>query len=240
MKKKPDIYVFTDFDGTITSKDIGDEIFKEFGQFEPYHSQLQNGDLKIDDYWRTVCSTFKSGTDAETIKDYALNCETDPYFKKFADYCKESEIPLSVISDGFDVYIDPVLKKINADWLPFFSNKLFFDNNGKANPHFPLASESCNCLCASCKRNAILQNVPEDAVIVFIGDGYSDYCAAEHSDIIFAKKNLAAYCNEKRLPHYPFSTFFDVYRIITDIIPKKKLKIRNQAKLLRNKAYETE
>lgn len=240
MKKSQALYIFTDFDGTITKKDLGDEIFKEFGQFEPHNTQLKNGEINIRDYWRTLFSTLKLGNNAETIRNYAVNSEVDPYFKKFADYCKENSIPFSVISDGFDIYIEPVIKNIGTDWLPVLCNKISYDSNGNFTLTYPNASESCNCLCASCKRNAILSNVPEDAIIVFIGDGYSDYCAAEHADIIFAKSELAAYCNENKIPHYPFSTFFDVYKILSDVIPKKKLKIRNQARLLRKKAFEVE
>ncbi|MDQ1265330.1 MAG: 2-hydroxy-3-keto-5-methylthiopentenyl-phosphate phosphatase, partial [Bacteroidota bacterium] len=77
-------------------------------------------------------------------------------------------------------------------------------------------------------------------IITFIGDGYSDFCAAEHSDIIFAKKSLAANCNKNKLPHYPYSNFFDVSRIFRDIIPKGKIKARNQARQLRNRAFLNE
>jgi 2-hydroxy-3-keto-5-methylthiopentenyl-1-phosphate phosphatase len=240
MKKNVELAIFTDFDGTITTKDIGDEIFKEFGEFEPHHSNLKSGILKIDEYWKKVCSAFMPGTTAETIREYALSCETDPWFKKFADYCSGSGIPLTVVSDGFDLYIEPVMSKLGLSHLPLYCNNLHFSSNGLAIPYFPGASESCHCLCASCKRNAILAHTKENSIIIFIGDGYSDYCAAEHADIIFAKKDLAAFCTQNKLPHYPFSNFFDVYRILTDIIPNKKLKIRNQAKLLRNKAFETE
>jgi 2-hydroxy-3-keto-5-methylthiopentenyl-1-phosphate phosphatase len=237
--KKKNLYIFTDFDGTITIKDIGDELFKEFGLFEPYNTQLRNGILKIEDYWKILCSGLKKGINEKIITEYAGNFEIDPYFKKFTDYCRDNSIPLAVVSDGFDSYINPVMKKIGAEWIPVHCNKMIFEN-GNITPYYPMANESCNCPCASCKRNIILSEVPEDAIITFIGDGYSDYCAAEHTDIIFAKKELAAYCNEKKLPHYPFSSFFDIYKIITEIIPKKKLKQRNQAKQLRKKAYEIE
>lgn len=239
MDKLSKLYIFSDFDGTITFKDIGDEIFKEFGQFEPHNSQLKNKDLGIKDYWKIICSTLKTGINEQNIIDYAIAAEIDPWFEKAANYCRQTNIPFAVISDGFESYISPILKKNELDWIPVYCNKLIF-NNGIVEPFYPYASESCNCLCASCKRNSMLSQVPEDAIVVFIGDGYSDYCAAEHSDIIFAKKHLAAYCTQNKIPHYNFSNFFDVYRILTEIIPKKKLKVRNQAKQLRNKAFETE
>ena len=240
MKEKPEIYIFTDFDGTITLKDIGDEIFKQFGSFEPHHSQLKAGELDIKDYWKIACNTFQKGTTEQTLIDYALSVDIDPWFKKFADYCKEQDFHLSVISDGFSSYINPILEKLELDNVKVYSNHLTFESDGSIVPHYPYASEACDCMCASCKRNEMLSNIPIDAIVVFIGDGYSDFCAAEHSDIIFAKKDLARFCVENKLPHYHYSNFFDVMRIFTDIIPKKKLKVRNQAKQLRKKAYECE
>ena len=235
-KQNQNIAVFTDFDGTITKLDIGDEIFKVFGEFEPHHSLLMEGTLGISEYWNIVCNSLRVGK--KEIEEFALKAETDMYFAKFAEYCKSNEIDIKVISDGFDAYIYPVLIQLGLDWVKVRCNSMKF-LNGKIEPVFPLASESCECLCASCKRNAMLNEVPEKTIIVFIGDGVSDYCAAEHADIIFAKGKLAAYCNANKLPHYPYNTFFDVIRIFEKIFPDK-LKQRNQADLLRRKAFETE
>lgn len=235
----PKIAVFTDFDGTITTKDLGDELFIQHGKFEPYHSQLLEGELLIEDYWKTLFRELNPGTNEETVRQFAVGAEYDPYFKTFADFCRKESIPLKVVSDGFDAYIKPVLENMGLGDLPVACNEMIFEDDGPI-PSFPGASESCDCLCASCKRNSVLKELPEGHIIVFIGDGYSDFCAAAHADIIFAKKNLAAHCNEEKIPHHPFSNFFDVYRIFRSIIEKGKLKTRRQAELLRKKAYETE
>lgn len=234
------IRVFCDFDGTITKKDLGDEIFRVFGSFEPWHTKLVDGEITITQYWESICATLKPGLTPDDIRDFALECETDAYFRQFAGLCRQNEIPLSIVSDGYDVYIYPVLESLGLSGLRVFCNKLVFSEGRAPVPVFPLASESCRCLCASCKRNALLADTPDEAVIVYIGDGYSDFCAAEHSDIVFAKKNLAAHCNKHRIPHYPFANFFDVYKIIKEIIAKGKIKQRNQAVLNRKRAIEGE
>lgn len=234
------IKVFCDFDGTITKKDLGDEVFKVFGRFEPWHTKLVSGEINITQYWHSIFGTLKPGISAEDIREFALGYETDAYFRQFAEFCRTNDIELSIVSDGYDSYIYPVLESIGLAGIKVFCNKMIFRGNETPVPVFPMASESCRCLCASCKRNALLMDTPDDAVIVFIGDGYSDFCAAEHSDIVFAKKNLAAHCNKYRIPHYPFSTFFDVYKIMKDIVAKGKAKQRNQAALNRKRAIEAE
>jgi 2-hydroxy-3-keto-5-methylthiopentenyl-1-phosphate phosphatase len=240
MKKSSKLAVFSDFDGTITAKDIGDELFKDLGVFEPYHSQLVSGELNITEYWKILCKSLGETADYSYIYRYVDKYEVDSNFKMFAEFLREEEIPLKIISDGFDVYIDSVLNRLDLDWIPRHSNKLVFAEDSEPVPFFPLASESCNCKVGSCKRNAVLNSTKNDTIIVYIGDGMSDFCVAEHSDIIFAKKKLAAHCNKNKIPHYPFSNFFDVYRIMKNVILQGKAKIRNQAAMLRNKAFETE
>ena len=49
---KPPVYVFTDFDGTITREDLGDKIFDVFGRFSEYYPRLTSGELSVPEYWR--------------------------------------------------------------------------------------------------------------------------------------------------------------------------------------------
>lgn len=236
---KKNISVFVDFDGTVTKKDIGDKLFIDYGDFQPWHSMLVDGEIDIRTYWYKVIASLDKDLTLKKIAEYALQFDVDPYFKQFVAYCREMNYSLRIVSDGFDAYIKPIMQHLELDDVPLSINKLCKNENGFY-PEFPGASESCNCLSASCKRNAILVNSAPDDIIVFIGDGYSDYCAAEHSDIVFAKKHLAAYCNEHRIPHYPWSTFFDVYRLMRDILKKNKFRRRHQAFLKRKKAFEIE
>ena len=105
---------------------------------------------------------------------------------------------------------------------------------------FPHAAEGCDCFCAACKRNVVLLRAAPDARIVYIGDGISDYCPAEHADIIFAKEQLAAYCNAHRLPHYPYTTLSDVATQLRKLIAKRRIRARHQAALKRKRAWEME
>lgn len=236
---KKQIYVFCDFDGTITLKDIGDEIFIKYGKFEPYNSQLKNREISIHQYWQILCDSLSPEFNNETILDYIKDVEIDAYFFQFVKFCEENSIKLKIVSDGFADYIKPILNKFKLDYLDLSSN--YFDYENGIKPVFPGSSESCNCFSASCKRNSILKNVSDDDFIVYIGDGYSDFCPAEHSDVIFAKKNLAKYCTENKIPHYHFHSFFDIIKIFKDIIlTKGKLKHRRQAELKRMEAYYNE
>ncbi|MCU0426818.1 MAG: MtnX-like HAD-IB family phosphatase [Candidatus Kapabacteria bacterium] len=236
---KPPIHIFTDFDGTITIEDLGDKIFDVFGAFSTYYPQLTSGLLTVPAYWQRLAASIHAGTTLHVLRSWALEQPADTYFRGFVDFCQTNALPLTVVSDGFDVYIDAVLEREGAANVPRYCNRLQY-NDGVFMPEYPGRDESCTCFCASCKRNNVLRSVPPEALIVYIGDGYSDFCAAEHADIIFAKKALAAYCNRQRLPHYPFTNFADVKTILEGLLARRRLKYRHQAMLKRKEAFETE
>ena len=48
--------------------------------------------------------------------------------------------------------------------------------------------------------------------VVYVGDGYSDRCAAEDSDRVFATRGLAEYLDERGIPYERFDDFHDVAR----------------------------
>lgn len=238
MNKLEKIRIFTDFDGTVTLKDLGDELFKEMGQFQPFSKQLQNREIDIKTYWYRLFETLPKSLSKKDIKEFTDNYQIDSYFLNFVDFCQDNNFPLKVVSDGYREYIDPILEREGIGHLEVWANKINFEESPF--PIFPGASESCECFCASCKRNSVISLVPEDSIIVFIGDGYSDFCAAEHSDIIFAKKNLAKYCNENKLPHYPYNSFFDIISKLKYLIENNKFKVRNDAFMKRKRAVEAE
>lgn len=231
--------IFVDFDGTISRKDIGDQLFIDFGDFDVLHHQLKSGEINIKDYWKLIFATLKPNFSIEGIDEYLSNFGIDAYFSKFVNYCTESNYKLTIVSDGFDAYIHPFLKLHDINGVRTYCNSMI-KKEDKYEPLFTYSAESCSCMCASCKRNAILNEAGPDDIIIYIGDGYSDFCTAEHSDIIFAKKHLAAYLTKNRIPHYPFSNFFDIIRILKNVVTKKSLKPRHQAFLKRKKAFEVE
>jgi 2-hydroxy-3-keto-5-methylthiopentenyl-1-phosphate phosphatase len=57
-----------------------------------------------------------------------------------------------------------------------------------------------------CKRRAL----PSGRPLVYVGDGWSDQCAARAADRVFATGALAEYFDEQGLPFEHFKTFEDV------------------------------
>jgi 2-hydroxy-3-keto-5-methylthiopentenyl-1-phosphate phosphatase len=70
---------------------------------------------------------------------------------------------------------------------------------------------TCDSCGESCKRS-IVQELAGDGELVYIGDGYSDRCAAEASDKVFATRGLAEYLDERGIAYERFDDFHDVVR----------------------------
>ena len=230
--------IYIDFDGTITTKDIGEHLFLEFGDPEKCREIISSwlkGDLNSKEVWIGLCKTVEN-FDEEKFEEFISSFEIDPHFHEFINFCNDNNFSTIVLSDGLDYYIDKFSEKENLKNLQIFCNKLQFDENKALIPLFPHTDEECD-KCANCKRNHILNSSSEEDITVYIGDGWSDTCAAEHCDIIFAKRSLLKYCEENGLPYYQFTTFSDVHNIMKKIIEKKKVKKRHRATLKRREAY---
>lgn len=233
--------IFLDFDGTITKNDVGEEIFKKILNEDIVKKVVE--DLLTDkissrECWESLCDSA-SITDKNGFDDFILSQEIEPTLHRFVEYCEKNSFQLFVVSDGFDYYIEKILKRENLSHLKVFSNKLILNDEGKLIPSFPYYNADCRSS-ANCKRNHIIENSGEDDYTVFIGDGNSDNDAIQYVDFIFAKDDLLKFCEVQRITYFPFRHFDDVIIRLNELISKKRLKKRHQAELKRREAFMIE
>lgn len=237
------VRLFIDFDGTITHNDVSDELFITYGQHQPIHTQLHDGEMSVYEYYERSAAMLHPECTADVVQKFAESQDADTGFVPLVSWCDEHSIPVYVVSDGFDSYIYPVLNKLGVRELPVFSNTLQWQHTEQGMEWVfgaPGATESCTCFCASCKRNAIINSTASADIVIYIGDGRSDACAVEHADVVFAKGYLARYCTENGIPHHPFRTLHDVLHICKTLHRKQRLTPRRQAQLARNRAIMAE
>ena len=229
--------IFVDFDGTISQRDIGEEMFLKFGDPEEAKRIIEkwiNLEITSVDTWQLLCSTIKN-FDACKFDEFLNEIDIDPTFKSFVKYCEDHNFEIYILSDGLDYYINRVLEREGLSHLKTYTNKLTFQDN-KLVPEFPFTDEECR-QCANCKRNHIINHSADDDFTVYIGDGYSDACPVQYCDFIFAKKSLLKYCETNRISFSPYKNFNDVKRKLDTLREKKKLKKRHQAELKRREVY---
>lgn len=233
--------IFLDFDGTITQNDVGEEIFKKFlneNIVDDIVRDLLSDNISSRECWERLCASAVE-LDIKELDNFILSQEVDPTLQRFIQFCNKNRFPVFVLSDGFDYYIEMILKKENLIHLKYFSNSLECTVEGKLIPSFPFYNADCRSS-ANCKRNHILENSSEDDYTIFIGDGNSDKDAIQYVDFIFAKSDLLKYCEVQRITYFPFNNFDDVISRLSELSTKKRLKKRHQAVLKRREAFMIE
>jgi 2-hydroxy-3-keto-5-methylthiopentenyl-1-phosphate phosphatase len=233
--------LFVDFDGTITVNDVGNQFFLTFGGpiCNDLVRQYHEGHLTAQQCFRSELQAIGRISLAE-CEAFVARQEVTPGFPRFVDFCRNAGIDVAIVSDGLDFYIRRILELNGVAGVEVFSNILRFSPgaDGKAGLalEFPYSSAECG-RCACCKRNIVLTHAGEDDIIGYVGEGFSDQCAAEYADIVFAKDALQRYCQEKNISYYAYVDFHDVVTQLGLLLRRKRLRKRRRAELKRREAF---
>ena len=203
------MHIFTDFDGTLAHNDVGDAFVKKFGDWPECEKAVQSwlrGEISSREYYEVAAATTR--VQREQLNEFCDAQPLAPGFFEFAAFCRRQGWPLFVLSDGLDYYIQRVLSRHGLD-LPVFANHLEFAPPDRIAISFPYFKHSCG-KCANCKGYHVRRLAGANEKIVYLGDGYSDRCGVQEADIIFAKGDLAKWCEEKSWEYFRLENFENV------------------------------
>lgn len=237
------IRVFCDFDGTMTVEDVGNRLFRTFAgeSAESIVREYRAGRINARECLRQECAAL-GVIRPETIREFAVQWSLDAFAQEFVQFCRSREIPLTIVSDGLDLYVEPILAKANLGDLPWFANHGSFIETGEGTtlvPSFPHRDEHCD-LCGNCKRNHIVTQSADEDVVVYVGDGISDRCPVHFADVVFAKRDLIKYCQEENISYFEFRHLGDVRDRLEQIVSRKKVKQRREAAMARRDVFIAE
>ena len=199
-----------DFDGTVTEQDLLDTIASRFGDpavYQEVDEGLDEGRMPLRE---VITREFAPVTKPlEEIVAWELeNVRIRPGFREFVELAQSRGWRLVIVSSGFHELIEPILDHEGVD-VELHANRV--DPRPDGWRVLWQYDESCESCGESCKRS-IVQEFGGGDEIVYVGDGYSDRCAAEASDRVFATKGLARYLDERGVPYEPFDDFNDIAR----------------------------
>ncbi len=232
--------VFCDFDGTVARQDIGNALFTHFAG-DVAHDIAQRyvrGEITARECLlaeATAAGNISPDELSLLVGQYAV----DEHFREFKEFCAAKRIPLTILSDGLDFYIERVLHQNDLGDCIFYGNHLeFAEGEGGTTMRisFPYADSECH-FCGNCKRNHMLTLSGNEDIIVYVGDGISDRCPVQYADIVFAKKSLIKYCQEANISYFEFSTFADVQRRLESILGSKRIRKRREAEMARRDVF---
>jgi 2-hydroxy-3-keto-5-methylthiopentenyl-1-phosphate phosphatase len=202
-----------DFDGTITEQDLLDEIARTFGDEEVYRevdAGLDDDSLTLNEVIRREFEPVRAPLG--DVRDWVLeNVCVRPGFRELVALARERGWRFAIVSSGFRELIEPVLAREGLDGVELLSNTVDPDPGGWR-VQFRV-SEPCEVCGQPCKRSTAAA-LADGSELVYVGDGYSDRCAAELADVVFARRGLASYLEERGVPFECFEDFHSVARTL--------------------------
>ena len=214
--------VFCDFDGTITEVDVTDQILSQLAhpswrEVEQEWVRGSIGSRECLERQMALVSTTRAELNA--LVD---GIPADPHFRSFQAFLVRQRVPFYVVSDGFNYIIQRVLKREGVNGLLRNGARLFASGLRIDGRHlklsFPYSASPCEHGCATCKAAIMRRLGKGKSPVVFVGDGLSDRYAVEAADLVFAKGQLLAYCQQEDIACRPFETFADVERAMEKVL----------------------
>jgi 2-hydroxy-3-keto-5-methylthiopentenyl-1-phosphate phosphatase len=201
--------VLCDFDGTITDDDVAQLIFDRFGShiWWDIENRFRRGEISCKNALISEFSTVRASR--QEIEGFVRNyVKMNSSFNHFAEMCHHRNVSMAIVSDGLDFYINLILREIDLDGIKMYCNKAIFGDN-RVRIAFPYLNPNCD-KCGNCKKLHLKKLKDKGNYIIYVGDGYSDMCAAKEADFVVAKSYLLDFCRENGIACAPFKDFSEV------------------------------
>lgn len=223
--------VFCDFDGTISQLDVTDQILTELAH--PSWREIEQ-EWMMGLIGSRECLARQIALVNAPVEELHAVIDAVKVDSEFAGFCKlarKRQLPLYILSDGFDYVIRRVLKNAGVERhfrgaSNLFASGLRIDGR-RLEPYFPHSPEPCAHQCATCKAALIRRLGEGRRPVIFVGDGMSDRFAVQEADVIFAKRHLLGYCREQGITCHAFETFKEVQLSIEKLLtpaPARRLR----------------
>jgi 2-hydroxy-3-keto-5-methylthiopentenyl-1-phosphate phosphatase len=193
-----------DWDGTVTVRDTLWMLMERFGDRSTFdRSEKGLGrDLTLRDVIDMQIGTITAPLD-EAIAFLLDEVEVRRGFRELVERFR----PV-VLSSGFHETIEPVLAREGVE-VEVHANRV------EARPDGWRVHWTDEAACATCGDFCKRRTLPAGRPLVYVGDGYSDRCAALAADRVFARRALGDYLVSRNVPFEPFETFDDVAAALT-------------------------
>lgn len=221
--------IVTDFDGTLTREDVGNELCIEACPelFKSLHAELKAERMTLKDYQQKMWSFFPMPE--KLFRERArVHGKLRDGVIEFLEESADQGVPVYVASCGLRPYIEEVL---NAN-LPIKAlkavteircNEARFGPKGiehfeaplnVANSPWPLDKGYWAQEIKTAAQERAQQNDGGEMFVVGIGNGTSDRSLCGKVDLLLATDGLARFCDREGHAYMRFDNFFEVSKIL--------------------------
>ena len=209
--------ILCDFDGTISVEDVIDSLLDRFGRpgWEVLEQDWRAGRIGSRECMAGQVELLQM-TRAE-LDAHLAEVWIDHAFPGFVARARELNVPIRVVSDGLDYAIHRILGRYGLDDLPLAANHL-----APAEPpkQWQLTSpfQADGCRSGTCKCACVAQAREGGAKTLLIGDGASDFSAADRVDFVFAKHRPIEHCRAAGIAYVPITGFEDALEFLPKLL----------------------
>jgi HAD superfamily phosphoserine phosphatase-like hydrolase len=201
--------VFLDFDGTISTADVGVHLLERLGApgWRDVDAEYEAGEIGsricLLDEWDLL------PRDPVLLRSVAAEVPLDPDTEPLVRGLRAAGAAVRVVSDGFGFYATERLAHLG---IPVVTNAVDWETGTL---EFPNEDRCCACSsCGTCKQAPIKDAGRRGRATVLVGDGTSDRKAALLADVVFAKGALARWCARNGVENVAFETLAEVREVL--------------------------
>jgi 2-hydroxy-3-keto-5-methylthiopentenyl-1-phosphate phosphatase len=199
--------IVVDFDGTITESDTLVEIVQTHAPqlFDELEGDLDAGRITLHQCIEREFAAVRGDHDA-IVAEAVDRVRVRAGFAEFVSAAQAAGHRVVVVSSGFEAIIRPVLLRHGVPDVELFAHEVRFSAEGGVVEF--RHGEQCDVCGQECKRSVVAALREDD--VVYVGDGYSDRCAALDADRVFARRELARDLAAEGVAYEPFDDFVSV------------------------------
>ena len=190
--------ILVDFDGTACRHDVAEHLLRRFADpsWEDLDRAWERGEADSRGVISQQSAMLREPVDV-LIAYARAHCPIDPTLGPFVEWARSLGVPVTIVSDGFGFYIEPLLEAAGIDGVRVITNAW---RDGEIT--FPNGHEVC-IGCGTCKMRAVVEARGANGPVAFVGEGMSDRYGALYADVTFAKDVLVDICRRDGVPSVP-------------------------------------
>ena len=203
---RPQPAVLTDFDDTAAAQNVAELLLNRFGNpdWTVVRQRFRDGHIDLKEYQEITFRNIQA--DRATMQSYVKeHANLRPYFREMWGFCQANDIPMAVVSQGLDFYIQALLEREGLGRVPIYAVDTEFQDGEifyHYNHAYPGKESEGN------SKGFVVRSFQERGCHVFFaGDGRSDLEAARVADVVFAHSTLAKFCDEEGIAYNHFEDF---------------------------------
>lgn len=192
----------SDFDGTITLRDVGDHLLLHYGFADKKTiEESYSLKVKVEDFMKKAFAG--AALSEKVIADFVRGkVRTRPGFREFIFFCERNSVPFEIASGGVDLYADPFFKKHGVTVKSFFGRARVVSGGIKIS--YPFLRRTT---LSDFKASRVARFRSAGHKVVFFGDGPNDLKAAMLADKVYAAGRLLKLCRERGIPASPLVSY---------------------------------